>query len=58
MPDDERKKYTRGLLCWFCNTTILSRGTNLTKLRQAVLYLEEYERRKAWTNGQTVNSLK
>ena len=46
MSADERKQYIRGLACFVCNHRILTRGVTLEKLRNAVAYLEEYEKNK------------
>lgn len=42
-PPEERKKYVRGLLCWYCNFKLLPRGINLEKARNIVKYLEQFE---------------
>lgn len=44
MPPDERKKYVRALLCWICNTRILTRGITPEKLDRAAAYLRRYEK--------------
>lgn len=42
-----RRQGIRGVLCFHCNKRLLQRGNdNLRKLRNAVRYLEEYERTK------------
>ena len=45
MAPSERKKYVRGILCSWCNFRILRAGVTLFKLRNAVSYLETYERK-------------
>lgn len=42
MKPDERKKYVRGLLCWWCNSRYVSRSVTLAKARRVVMYLERY----------------
>lgn len=44
MSPDQRKKFVRGVCCWFCNSVILRRGATPTKLRNAAKYLERYEK--------------
>ena len=47
MPPEQRKIYVRGLLCWYCNNRLLSRGITIRKSRNVTLYLEQYEARRA-----------
>ena len=47
MPDHERKRFVRGVLCWFCNHTYVGRAITVTKAKNVVSYLEAYESRKA-----------
>lgn len=42
MPDDRRKLYVRGLVCYWCNKTYLGRGITLDIACGVVLYLERY----------------
>ena len=42
MPDCDRKKYVRGLLCWFCNHYYVGRCITIEKARNVVKYLESY----------------
>lgn len=42
MPPEERKKYVRGLLCWFCNHSYVGRGITVAKARRVVAYLEAF----------------
>ena len=44
MPPEEKRKYCRGIACFICNYRILTRGVTLERLRNAVRYLEEYEK--------------
>ncbi|MCG3771280.1 MAG: hypothetical protein JW384_02463 [Nitrosomonadaceae bacterium] len=37
-----RRKYVRGLLCWFCNSVLLRRGASPERLRSAANYLDVY----------------
>lgn len=46
MPPEERKKYVRGLLDWFCNHYYLGRGITIEKAKNVVKYLEQYENRQ------------
>jgi hypothetical protein len=46
MPPEEKKKYVRGIACFICNYRLLTRGVTLERLRNAVRYLEEYEKRR------------
>jgi hypothetical protein len=43
MPDNRRKLYVRGLLCWVCNHYYLGRGINIEKAQNVVKYLKEYQ---------------
>jgi hypothetical protein len=45
MPPDQRKRFVRGLLCWFCNRQYLCRGITVERSQRVTLYLQEYERR-------------
>lgn len=42
MKPQDRKKFVRGLLCWFCNSRYVSRSMTLPKAKRVVLYLERY----------------
>lgn len=46
MPPDQRRRYVRGLACWFCNGNLLRRGVTPAKLRAAADFLESYAQRK------------
>ena len=50
MPDEERKKYVRGLLCWFCNHYYVGRCITIEKAKNVATYLEEYEKRSIACN--------
>lgn len=45
LPDMERKRYVRGVICTTCNHYILTRYGTPLKHRNAAKYLEEFERR-------------
>ena len=47
MPPEEKRMYVRGLLCLCCNLRVLPKGTTLEKLRRAVIYLENFEKKLA-----------
>ena len=42
MEPEDRKRYVRGLLCWFCNSVMVRKGATPEKLRRAAEYLEKY----------------
>jgi len=47
LPMEEKRNAVRGILCFHCNRRLLQRGNdNLKKLRNAVRYLEKYEKHK------------
>ena len=43
LPPEIRKAYTRGLLCFFCNTRYLGRGITVERAKNVVTYLERFE---------------
>jgi hypothetical protein len=43
MPPEERKRYVRGLLCWYDNRYFLSKGITPEKARSMVEYLMRFE---------------
>lgn len=45
LPPEEKRKYIRGLTCWFCNHSYLGRGITIGKAKNVVKYLEEFELR-------------
>jgi len=45
LPPAERKKLVRGILCWYDNNRLLTRGVTIRKLRNAADYLERFEER-------------
>lgn len=38
----QRKKFIRGLICWFDNSVMVRRGATPARLRAAAAYLEKY----------------
>ena len=40
---DERKKYVRGILCFFCNKYYLGKAISVKKARKVVIYLQKFE---------------
>ena len=46
MSDEEKAKHLRGMLCFQCNRLIVQKTNTLENLRNAVAYLEEYEKTK------------
>ena len=46
MAPEDRRRYVRGLTCWFCNSVMLRRGATPEKLRAAADYLETYAKSK------------
>ena len=45
LPDEERKKYVRGVCCFFCNKYYLGKAITVKKAQNVVTYLERFERR-------------
>lgn len=45
LPPEERKKYVRGILCFFCNHYYVGRSITVEKARRVVSYLQAYEER-------------
>ena len=43
MLPEERKRFVRGIVCQWCNRSYLSKGINLTKARNMVIYLEKFK---------------
>jgi len=41
MEPEERKKYVRGITCWFCNRYLLIRGMSIQKAENIITYLME-----------------
>lgn len=39
LPAEQRKRYVRGLLCWFCNHYYVSRSITVAKAKAVVEYL-------------------
>jgi len=46
LPPEERRLYVRGLLCFRCNSTFVSRGMTVERAQNIVLYLSEYLARR------------
>ena len=46
MPPEERKKFVRGMLCFFCNHYYVGRCITVAKAEAVVAYLRVYEGRK------------
>lgn len=46
MPPEERKRYVRGIVCLWCNFRVLRTGMTIQKLKNAIKYLENWERRR------------
>lgn len=42
LPPEQRKKYVRGILCWWDNKQIVGRGVTIEKLQNAITYLENF----------------
>lgn len=45
LPANGRRKFVRSLLCWICNTRILTRGVTPEKLDRAAQYLRDWEKK-------------
>lgn len=45
MPPEERKKYVRGVTDWLCNHRVLTRGMNVQRAKNLVMYLENYQQK-------------
>lgn len=46
MPPEERVRYVRGLLCFWCNKTYVGRAITVEKAQRVVEYLEAYAARR------------
>lgn len=46
MPDEKRKKYVRGVTCWYDNKNALYKGVTVEKAKRLVQYLENFEKRR------------
>lgn len=46
LPPEERVKYIRGAVCWFCNNYYIGRAITIRKAKNVVEYLTTYEERK------------
>lgn len=51
MPPEERRKYVRGLTCWYCNHAYLGRGITIEKARGVLNYLLAYADRRLRENS-------
>lgn len=49
MPPERRKKFVRGVLCWFCNHKIVRSRIESTTVERVALYLKAYEARRDGT---------
>ena len=45
-PPEERAKYVRGIVCWFCNHYYIGKGITIDKAKNVVKYLVSYQERK------------
>lgn len=43
---EDKKRYVRGLVCWYDNTNLLRIGSTPARLRAAAQYLEAYTERR------------
>jgi hypothetical protein len=43
LPPEQRKKFVRGILCWWDNKQIVGRGVTIEKLQNAIDYLKKAE---------------
>jgi hypothetical protein len=46
MKPEDKKKYVRGVTCWFCNRNYLAKGITIEKAENIVKYLKAHESRK------------
>lgn len=46
MPAEQRKRYTRGLLCFFCNHYYVGRAITVAKAQAVLTYLQRYQARR------------
>lgn len=46
MPDEQRKKYVRGITCWMCNRYLLARGISIEVATNVTKYLTRYDQRR------------
>lgn len=46
MSAENRKKYVRGITCWYCNKNALYKGISPQKLQATLDYLMRFEMRK------------
>ena len=48
-----RRKYVRGLVCWYCNWRFLAKGITVERACNLADYLLAYQRRKTPVTGPT-----
>ena len=46
MPPEERKRYVRGVLCWFCNHKVVGSLRGAETAERIARYFEAYEQRR------------
>lgn len=51
MPPDQRKRYVRGLLCYFCNHYYVGRAITVEKAANVLSFLKAHEIRKIQSAG-------
>jgi len=49
LPPDERKRFVRGVLCWFCNKFSVQSNLTAKQAASVAAYLERYEARRDLT---------
>ncbi len=47
MPPEQKRKYVRGITCWWDNKNFLARGLTIEKAKSVVIYLEAFAARLA-----------
>lgn len=46
LPDNLKRLYVRGLLCYMCNRFYVAKGITIDKSRNVTKYLEDFEKRR------------
>jgi len=46
MPAEKRKRFIRGITCWWCNKSMLPKGITVEKSERTTNYLKRFEARK------------
>ena len=46
MPPEQRQRYVRGIVCWFCNKNYMAKGITVKKSQNVTKYLKAFEKRK------------